>query len=239
MNDLAMNSNHPNPNIEVKQLSFIKRLIGIVLSPEETMKTLAQKPRFLFPFLAVGLGMLLLYLIRYPLYVDYLRMVSETAIAQQNTQVTPEQLEASLKFGTIFGLVFTPIGAIAMWLILTGVMFVGTKILKGEGSFKQFMSITGYAYVIMILYFILSAGVSFFSGELMLNTTLGIFVPDLKGSYLYGFLRSIDLFNIWYYVVMSIGVLTISKLSKTKAYAMMTVIYLTSVVIGAFSAKSL
>lgn len=239
MSDLYVNNINSGLNTEVKQMNFIQRIIGIIVSPGETMKALVQKPRILFPFLAVGLGMLLLYLTRYPLYVDFLRKTMEAALEKQNAQLTPEQLESSMKFYKTIGLAFTPLGSIAGWLVLTAALFVGIKILKGEGSFKQYMSITGYSYVIMILYCILSAAVSFFSGELLLNTSLGLFAPDLKGSFIYGILRSIDFFNIWYYAVISIGVLTLSKLSKTKAYSLMTVVYLASVIIGAFGAKTL
>jgi hypothetical protein len=169
----------------------------------------------------------------------FLRTQTEAALAQQNTQMTPDQLEATLKMGSVFGLAFTPITSIAMWLILSAVLFLGTKILKGEGSFKQFMSITGYSYVIMLLYYILSAAVSLFSGELMLNTSIGILASGLKGSYIYGVLRNIDLFGIWYYSVMAIGITTLTKLSKTRSYAMMSIVYLASILIGAFNSKTL
>ena len=238
MSEIIMNTNN-NPEVspEVKPMNFIQRVSGVIVSPGETMKNLTAKPRILFPFIMVGLGILLFYLSRYTLYMDFLRESAEAAIAQQGLEYTPEQMDATMKLTRIIGLVGAPFGAILMWLITAVILFVGAKILKGEGSFKQYMSVTGYAYVITILYYFLSAVVSFFSGQLMLNTSLGLLVPDMQGTYIYGILRSIDLFTIWYYMVVTLGVLAVSKLSKTKVYAMMSIIYIGSILIGAGQAK--
>ena len=218
-------------------MDFLKRFTGVIVSPSETMKGLVEKPRILFPILATALSTLIFYLARYPLYLDFLRYSMEMGMSQNNVQMSPEQLEAAMKIGGIMSLVTTPIMALFWFLFTVGIVFGLTKAFKGEGTFKQFVSVTGYAVVINILYYLISAVVSFSTGKLLMDASLAnitnLFAPGIKGTFLYGVIRGIDLFSIWYYAVVSIGVVQASKLSKVKVYPIVFGIYLVLVLVGA------
>ena len=240
MDDLKIVTGNAGEN-EMKgpRMNVFQRIAGIILSPAETMKNIVEKPGVIFPILAYGLGMLALYLIRFPLYQELLKHQMELGLAKSNTQLTPEQLNSAMKIAAISGLVATPITSLAMWIIITAIVFGIIKLFKGQGSFKQVASVIGYAYVITLAYILLCLIVSFFTGKLLLDTSLAnitnLVLPDLKGSFVYGIIRGIDLFVIWQYVVMAIGIVTLSKLSKSKVYSVVGLIYIASIIIAANS----
>ena len=232
-----------NPNEGIREMNFFQRASGIILSPAETMKNLAQKPRILFPILAAIFGVAAFYLIRFPLYEEFLMKTLETGMAQKNIQLTPEQLQTTYDMSKVIGLVTTPITTAFFWILSTAVIFGLTKLFKGQGSFKQMLSVTGYAYTIMLVYYIISIIVSFFSGQLMFDNSLAnisnIFAPDMKGTFIYGILRGIDLFSIWYYTVMAIGVYAVTGLSKAKSYSIVYAIYIAMMLLSVNAYKNM
>ena len=223
------------------KMGFFQRVIGVIVSPSETMKDLIAKPRVLFATLLTALSMLGLYLIRFQMYKDFMKTTMELTLANSNKQLTPEQIQSAMPITVITGLIGTPIGSVLAWIVGAAILFGLIKLFKGEGKFKQYLAITGYAYVIMFLYILLSAIVSFFSGSLLLDSSVtnitNLFLPDLKGTYVYGVLRGIDFFTIWHYIVIGIGITLVSKLSKPKVYSIILIIYIASILIGANNLK--
>lgn len=225
-------------------MGFFNRVLGVIISPSETMRELINRPMVLFPVIAMVVTLPALYLARFQLYKELVKYLAEAGIAEKSSQMTAEQIEAArtfMEYTPIIGLFSTPVNVIIYWLIFTTAIFAFVKVFKGEGRYKQYLSITGYAFVITILSTVITAIVSFFTGSLIFDSSLAnitnIFAPDLKGSYVYGIIRGIDLFKVWEYAVVSIGVLMVSKLDKAKVYSILSVIFVVSLLIGAGSIK--
>ncbi|MGI6777483.1 MAG: Yip1 family protein [Acetivibrionales bacterium] len=221
----------------VKERSFIQKLFGVVFSPGDTMMSIVAKPSILFPILITAITPLVYILLRYDLYKEYLEYTMEISMANANVPMTPEQMDAAIRVGSVAGIAGAPIGGLIAWLIGSVAILILVKVFKGEGSFKQFLSISGYAYVITLIYYIISFAVSFASGNLYLDASLALLVPAMKGSLFYGVLRGIDFFSIWYYVVVGIGISYASKLSKKKVYLIVGIIYLITILINVNNAK--
>jgi hypothetical protein len=227
-------------NNEGKQgMSFFQRITGVLVSPEKAMRDIAGRPGVLFPILMIALTPVVYTLLRFPLYMEYLRFTTEAAMNSSglNADTSAEQMELILKVGSITGIIGIAFGVLLTWLIGTAIIFGITRLFKGQGSFKQFMSVTGYAQVIMVVFYLISFGVSFFSGEYYFNSSLALFVPALKGSFIYGFLRSIDFFTIWQYAVAGIGISIVSGLGKVRIYTVIYVLYVLLALISAGTNK--
>lgn len=207
-----------------ERLSLFKTLIGVIIHPCKTMKLLAEKPKIAFGFLATMLGTIIFYLIRYPLFKEYVKVKTENI---GGLAILSEQ---ELNSAILRELIATPISSVVWWLIIVLLLFGAVKLLKGQARFKQLLSVTGYAYVPVLVSYIIFLLVSFFTGTLLLDTSLArlmlLLLPDLKGTYLYGFLKSIDFFGVWYFVLIALGMLYASKLSKKKVFTIVGVIYL-------------
>ncbi len=226
-------------DVKTEGMSFGARVIGVLVSPFETMQDLAERPRILFPIVLMALATPLMFLSRYSLYESYLLKTMNSAMSVQNVQMPAGQLEAMMEWLPMVSIISAPFGALLSWLVVTGIIFGLVKAFKGAGSFKQYLSVTGYAYVITALFCLVSVIVSFFSGEIIFNSSLAVVVPGLKGSYLYGILRSIELFALWNFIVTGIGVFVVSKLSWQKAAIIVGGIYVVNILISAYSARSI
>lgn len=221
--------------IESKQ-NFLQRIGGMIFSPSKTIRCLIEKPRILFPFLSSAFSLLILYLLRYELYEDYIRTTLEKAAAV-DTSITSEQIEALIGMSATMGLALIPITSVIIWLVSSAILFGISKLFKGEGHFKQYLSIVGYCGVITLLYYLISFIVSFLNGELLVDASLAnvtnLFAPYLKDSFFYGIIKGIDFFSIWYFILVAMGITMVSKLSKMKVYSMVTLIFIAQLLINA------
>jgi hypothetical protein len=241
MDNIELNLN--SGNTAVKEIGFLHRVAGVIFSPGETMKELVRKPRILFAFFLVALSQAVLYIVRFPLLRDYLTEVSKASLELSskkfNIEVTPELVEKTVSSQSVITLISTPVGSLFVWLMFTAILFGILKIFKGEGKFKQFMSVAGYAYIISALYLLITLIVSYFSGSLHITmplTSMANLLPaSLEGSFVYGFVKPIDIFSIWYYVVVGIGVVEATKLSKVKVYTVIFAMYAVTLVFAGIS----
>lgn len=227
MEDLQVNMD--NQNTEGKSLNVFKKILGVFISPAKVMGSIETKPGFLVPLILTMAAPVLLIIARYSDYLELLKQTLVESYAKRNAQLTAEQLAAQLKMVGTFGCIGAPVGVIVSWLVGTAILFGIVKIFKGQGSFKQYLSVTAYASVITILSYILLGIVSYFTGLLDLNTpvtsVISLLPQSFKGTFLYGLLLPVDVLTIWEYVVIAIGVRQMSKLDKNKVYTIIGIIY--------------
>lgn len=223
-------------NFNFKGMNFIQRFIGVFVSPSETMENLVVKPRILLPFLMIALAKTIINLLRYPLYEESVRIKLEKLeelYAANNIKLPVQELSAVAKKG----LLTDPLAMLLLWVVISAIVFWIMKIFKGQGKYKQYLSVSGHTYLIAVLALIVSCIASFFTGSLVLDTSLAAFFPKLKGEYLYGIFKGIDLFMIWMIIVAGIGVNKISKVSYTKIYSVFFGLYTVVVLISANTSK--
>ncbi|WP_165755668.1 Yip1 family protein [Ruminiclostridium hungatei] len=221
----------------IKRTKFFGRILGVITSPQKTMEEIAGNPRTLFPFFLVAFGALIFYAVRLPLYKEMINRSIELQLQDTGTQVAGGQEGFVQAVGVAGGLIGTSITSVVIWLITTLAFFLLIKVFKGEGTFKQYVSVIGYSYIINALYLAISLCVSFFTDSLFFDSSVAgivdIFVPDLKGKFVYGFLRGFDLFGIWQYAVMGFGVAAVSKIGWKKVWLATSVIFLGFILLNA------
>lgn len=217
------------------KLNFIQRVFGVIFSPGKVMQSLEQKPRILFSLLLTICIPVVMILSVFPMYKEFLRSSMEAASVKTN--LTAEQIEQALKITSVSGPIMGALAAVAMWFLGALVLWVIIKIFKGQGQYKQILSITGYATVISALSTIVIIITTWFTGVFsQVNfTSLAALLPDMKGNFLYGAAKAIDVFSIWQYAVIAIGVATVSKLDKRKAYIIIACIFAVIVIFTGIS----
>lgn len=237
MSDIQMS--HVNEEVSYEKPGFLKRILWVLISPGKLMEDLAEKPRVLFGLLLSALSMDVLFLVRLPLYMDFLR----SSMSLTNQAMTAELLETSLPIAAVAGLISTPIGAVIGMLFITLIFFAVLKLIGGQGKFKAYLSVTGYSYVITALYLLLLIPVSFVTGSLHqdvpLTSIATLASSDMAGTFLYGMLKGIDVFVIWNYAVMAIGFTAVSKLKKKYVYGVVAAVFLIGLIIGGAGSTAL
>jgi len=192
--------------------SLAARLIGVFTSPRDTFASVATAPKWF--------GMLALTTVVVAIF-SALPMTTEAgrqaAIDQQVTQMQSfgmtvnDQMYAQLEKGAgrmpyMTGasvLVVSPIFA----AIIAGILFaIFNAAMGGEASFKQVFAVLAHAGAITMLSTAFSGTVNYFRGSMGSVANLGALLPMLPENSFSGRLLSmVDVFLIWYIVVLAIG----------------------------------
>lgn len=192
--------------------SLLARFIGVFTSPRETFASVAASPKWF--------GMLALTTVIVAVFAA-LPMTTEAgrqaAIDQQVTQMQSfgmtvsdqmyEQLEkraGTMPYTTgVSVLVVTPIFA----LIIAGILFaIFNAAMGGEATFKQVFAVLVHAGAISAISAAFSGVVNYFRGSIGSVANLGALMPMLSEKSFAGrLLGMVDVFLIWYVVVLAIG----------------------------------
>lgn len=188
------------------------RFVGIITEPKNTFQRVVAAPKWL--------GMLVL---TTTIAAMFNALPMTTPAGQQATidqqvsfmksigfEVTDEvydkmeQGAARAPYTTAISiLVFSPIVA----LIVAGLLFaVFNAALGGEASFKQVFAVVIHAGAISALSALFSGIINYFRGAVGSVANLAALLPMIpEGSFLANLLGTIDIFLIWYVVVLAIG----------------------------------
>ncbi len=225
--------------------SLPARFIGVITSPRETFASVAAAPKWL--------GILALTTIIVAGFTA-LPMTTEAgrqaAIDQQVTQMQSfgftvnDQMYEALEKGagrmpytTGLGvLVITPIFAV----IVAGILFaIFNAALGGEATFKQVFAVLVHAGAISALSTIFSGTVNYFRGAIGSVANLGALLPMLaENSFAGRLLGMIDIFLIWYVIVLAIGLAVLyRRRTQPIAISLLTVYAVIAIVVALIKSR--
>jgi hypothetical protein len=132
-----------------------------------------------------------------------------------------QQIEQSQKFMTgsmmmIFGLVFSVVGVIFFFFFKALVYWGGLKIFKGTANYVDIMNVLGLAGIITAIQLVVDTVLAVLMGKIMVNIGPVLLVTEeAVGAQMYTLLAHFDLINIWYLVVVGIGLAKVSSLKNS------------------------
>ena len=209
-------------------------LFRVLYEPTAVFGRVRERPRFLAPFLALAVIVVVVGVLQLP-YVK----AALTAQFAQTPNVTPEQAQAGLKFAPI-GIVIAPI-IYALFLLLNAfILWVGVSVLGGEAKFGTLLSVTTYVSItytllqIVGLIVLMMRGTGGIASMVDLQPALGLdlVAPDAKGFTL-AFLRGINPFTLYGVFLTSLGITVTHQTSKGTAYAAAITQFLIALLLGA------
>jgi hypothetical protein len=212
------------------------RLIGALFSPGETFEDIARKPDVLVPilvFVLIGYACTVITVPR--MTFDTLLETQHEAMRKQNPQMTDKDFESVDRITMAFTKVMTwlgPLVGVVMYLVFAGVFYLVFRMFGGQGTFKQALSATLYAWVPMILFSIVMTVVIAMRGTFdpiempILVKSNPAFLTDMKEHpVLFSFFSSLDVFTVWVLALMSFGYSSMSKLSRVKSFVIVFSVY--------------
>lgn len=224
---LATPAPDPGPNP-------IQRVIGVIFSPDATMDSIARRPDWVLPLVLILIASFTLGIV-IAQHVDFGATVRESV--EQNKNMSQEQIDKAVKMGATFGKVATylsPVFNIIFLLIITGVLLLAVRLFGGEGDFKQAFSVTCYASIttvikaVVLLIIILARGGTISAQTLatLVRSNLG-FLADFKANPMaFALLSSVDIFSIWFVVLLVIGFAYVSRLSRAKTAMVIVILWI-------------
>lgn len=216
-------------------MGAVMDLIRVLFSPGEVFDRVREKPKFLLPWIALSIVIIL---------IGYLMMpFTQAAIASRMAQIAQQNPQAAAQAATFqsIGIFLAPVFLLIGLLISAGILWLLVMLLAGaDAKFKILLSVSNYIAVPTILLQVAGLvvlklkGIDAVSSPDDLRPPLGLnlLAPNATG-FVGAFLAGINLFSLWGLVLTAIGVQVTHKTSKGAAYAVAIVSTLLGVLIAA------
>lgn len=199
-------------------LSLPARLLGVLTSPRETYQHIVAHPRW-FGALAVTV---LIIAVAYALFLrtDVGRQASvdqQVAALEGFGQTVGDEQYQAMQRQASYAWIITPVTILVMSPLVTfligGLLFaVFGGMLGGEGRYKQVLAVLAHAGVVSVVQTLFVIPLNYVRGSMSSPTNLSVFLPMLdEGSFLASLLGSIDLFILWWIVVVATGLAVLYK----------------------------
>jgi hypothetical protein len=194
-------------------------LVRVLFEPAAVFERVREKPKFLAPFIALALAVVLITILQLP-------YSKAGMVAQMSARpgVTPDQVQTALKFASV-GVVVAPVAYAIILVINAFLLWVVVSLVGGEARFMTLLSVTTYASIAYVLLSVVGLivltmrGTSAIASPLDLQPALGLdlLVPDAKGFAL-ALLRGINPFSLYGLFLTATGIAVTHQTSKGAAY---------------------
>jgi hypothetical protein len=216
--------------------SSFGRLIGVLVSPGKTFRSIAERPTWgvvlsVFVLVAALTGFLT------SQRTDYRDVITQS-VREKGQDVTEAQLEPQIEMMEKAGPAISAVGAAVVVVLITLIAallyWVVFKLLGGDFSYKTSLSVSLHAGVPGLVSMLLSIPVILSkesltyedlkrSGGTFLQSNLSFLAPEDAPGWLSALYASVDFFSLWSLVLTVIGFKAVTRLS-TKAVAVTAVV---------------
>lgn len=236
------NAEPASPAPALASKNVFERIAGVLFAPAETFQDIVRKPDVLAPMIILILiGYAVTFVVVPIMDWDSIISAQTEQMRKQNPNMTDADIEKmsgiTRSFGKVMGYVGPVFGAI-IWLVIAGVLFLAFRMFGGDGTFKQAISITVYAWMPLTIHSILLGIIAFARGAFDPTTAATIvksnpaFLVDMKEQpVLFSLLSSFDVFTIWTVVLLIIGFSVMSRFSRMKSMVLVLSLWLAMIVV--------
>lgn len=201
----------------VPRLSLIQRLMGVIVSPGDTFRSVAAHPTW-FGVLAVQL------VVTSAAYAGFLSTdVGKAAYVDQSVssfesfgQTVNDQMYEGIRRQAEYARVIQPVTILifgpVIVAVLAAVLFGAFTVMGGESTYRHVFAVVAHAGVVTMLQPLLTLPLNYQQQSMSSATNLAVFLPTLEeGSFLGSLLGVMDLFYIWYAVVLAVGLAAVYR----------------------------
>ena len=222
--------------------NLFARFWGILTAPRETFADVAARPRW-FDMMALVLVITAVCTGGFfATQVGQTAWLDKTAeAARQSGAEMPEAQWATMqKIASYMGPIYavsTLVIAPLIWLMVTGILFaVFNAALGGTASFRQLYAVFVHSTAVTVVQQVFVTPLNYARETMASATNLAVFLPMLdEGSFLAKLLGMVDLFLIWWLIVLSIGLGVLFKRKTGPIAAGLFIVYgIVAVIAAAF-----
>jgi Yip1 domain len=225
---MSDNLSIPQPETHLSQAN---RVVNTFVAPSKTFTDVLRDRSWWLPFLITAVvTYLFIGAAAYKVGFHQLtinNISADPASAARMEQLPPAQQEAGMKFAETLtkGISFlVPVLALAAIAIFALVVWGSAKGFGGTADYSSVFAMFIYAGLIQTVKPILAIIVLFVGGDVSgfnmdnpVGTNAGFFLDGSAAHWLKSLLTSIDVFTLWYLVVLTIGLSVVAKLKRGSA----------------------
>ncbi|HEY8131584.1 MAG TPA: YIP1 family protein [Thermoanaerobaculia bacterium] len=222
----------PPPGAAAPKPSGFERIIGVLISPNETFASIARQPDWVIP-LVLLLVVSLIGGIVFAQRVDFGAPIREAM--EQNKNMPPDAAERAVRIGSSVAKVLSycsPVVSAVVLLIIAAVLLLAFRLMGGEGNFLQAFAVTVYAWIpgviksiIMTVIVAARSNVSALDIATLVRSNLAFLVSMKEHPMAFVLLSSLDIFTVWLLALLIIGFSYVSKFSKAKSAAIVITLW--------------
>ena len=203
---------HTNVTVaaEAAPKSLLARFFGIITSPQATYRSVVAHPKWFGMMALIALSMALL--LGGFLYTNTGQNAWLDAATTSSFRgpSTPEQLAAMEKiapYAWMFGVGQMLFMLPLIFVITGGILFaIFNAALGGTSTFKQLFAVVVHSSAVSLLGQCFTMPINYLSGTMSSSTNLAVLLPMIDdASFLGRLLGMVDLFIIWWLIVLAIG----------------------------------
>lgn len=210
----------------------ILAILNIFVDPAESVRNMEGRFAWIWPFLLASITGIWFSFVVAPAMMQLMR-------TNPPANIPPETLEKMVEYGgKMQNLVFVtqPLTVGFVFAITALLLLAACSVLDVKAKFMQLFTLVCHTGLVLSLSQIAAAVVIKMKGELQslkeLQPSFGpdMFLPEGTSGVLIGFLKCLDLFHLWYYVVLVLAIAAMFKVTKGKALGIaLPIIFLTFV----------
>lgn len=218
--------------------SSFGRLIGVLVAPGKTFRSIAERPTWLVAFLVMLILPSIPSFLAVP-KVDWQEMaktqIENNPMADNMTaEQKDQQVEMSAKVAPYFA--YAAPGFIAVGVLLLGLVCWGIfNLAGGSSTFPKSMAVVTHAFMPFVVSALLSIPVILgvdkidwedLQADRVVKSNLAVFAPDGSGAAMLKLLSKIDVFSIWVLVLLILGFSRVTKVRMGVAAAVVLGLWL-------------
>jgi hypothetical protein len=224
------------PAQEAPSGSALSRVWRVFTQPTAVFTELAATPTWLAPLVFIVLMSVAAQLVVAP-RLDMAGTIRQSiAERSSNQKLSEEQIDKMVEMGSKWAGVtrwLWPVMVPLMFLALGGIYFIGLKAVGSTAEFKPVFATVLHANVppTLVSSVVMAATVlkraSFTAQELegMVKSSLGSMLPEGTAKPLVALAGLIDVFNIWQWILLAIGLAIVGRVSRGRVIAILVVIW--------------
>lgn len=211
-------------------MSFLQRLQGVFFEPKRVFDALAAKPAWIDAVVVVLVALIAFNLVVAPyMQRDNLRLMKDNAALKDKmgeeayAKLIERTENPSTSFRVVQTFVATPLFYLAALLLQSLLLLILGRLLSTQGAYVQVLAALAHASFVDKL---LGNGVRLAlaltrKSVLQTSTGLALLFPNMEvTSTAYIVLAQVDLFQLWMFGVLALGLAAIFKISLKKALAL-------------------
>ncbi len=217
-------------------MNFVSRFVGIFHCPKRVFSDVDAGTPWWQPWICVSVVSMIVAYVVIPVQIQLFRL--------RESEMSKEQFEQSLQAMQTFpvkylGILTSPIMLLIVGLTFAAASYIAVSVLSEKASFKKHLAIYFYASIVASVGMLISNLVVRAKGAENIRTMRDAVAPFGPAAFVpaaqkipYAVLSTLDVFSLWFYVLMALGVVHVFRLSWRSAVLVVIPVWLLSVLIA-------